>query len=132
MKASTDVTFQDFNEFWSYTKYLSGNQRNTLFLSLPPKEQNRLQTSYRQGGWEDLFMRNRIDNVIDGIKKEYNIDLLKIRARAISGKCTYIKLSDWKFIDEALSSYPSDHLSYILGGIKIEREGNMACLFFRK
>ena len=77
-------------------------------------------------------MRNRIDNVIDGIKKDFKIDMLKIRSRAIRGKCTYIKFDDWKWINEALSRYPSDNLKYILGNMKIEKEGEMACLFYKK
>jgi len=125
------VIFQDFNEFWTYTKDLSNNQRNTLFSSLTVKERRELETSYKEGGWEDLFMRNSIDSTIDTIKKEKGIDLLKIRSRAIRGKCTYINFSDWKYISEALFKYSVDHLKYVLGNMVIEKEGDMACLFYQ-
>ena len=131
MKSSCSI-FQDFNEFWTYTKYLSNNQRNTLFSSLSSKERRKLEKSYKQGGWEDLFMRNCIDSIIDGIKKDKEIDLLKIKSQAIRGKCTYIKYNDWKDINEALSKYSDDHLRYVLGNIIIEKEGDMACLFYKK
>jgi len=120
--------FQDFSEFWFYTKSLSGNQRNTLFTSLPSKEQHMLQLSYKKGGWEDLFMRNRIDNVIDGIKRDLDVDLLEIRVKALHGSCTYIKMDQWEWINEALSRYTEKHLKYILGNIKIEEDGKMVCL----
>jgi len=120
--------FQDFSEFWFYTKNLSKSQRNTLFTSLPSKEQHMLQTSYKTGGWEDLFMRNKIDNIIDGIKKDLDIDLLQIRVKALHGSCTYMKSSQWEWIDEALSRYTEKHLKYILGNIKIEKDGEMICL----
>jgi len=123
--------FQDFNEFWTYTKYLSDNQRNTLFASLTDKERRKLETSYKQGGWEDLFMRNSIDSIIDNIKEEKEIDLLKIRSQAIRGKCTYIRYTDWKDIDEALSKYATNHLRYVLGDIEVEKEGDMVCLFYK-
>ena len=125
---SVNKVFQDFSEFWFYTKNLSVSQRNVLFTSLPSKEQHMLQHSYKRGGWEDLFIRNRIDNVIDGIKKEMDIDLLDIRVKALHGSCTYIKLSQWEWIYGALSRYTDKHLNYVLGNIKIEKEGDMVCL----
>ena len=124
--------FQDFNEFWTYTKSLSNHQRNTLFSSLPSKERRKLETSYKQGGWEDLFMRNSIDSIIDNIKKEKEIDLLKIKSQAMRGKCTYIKYSDWKKINDSLSKYSTNHLRYVLGDILVEKEGEMVCLFYQK
>jgi len=123
--------FQDFNEFWTYTKSLSNNQRNTLFSSLTIKERHKLETSYKEGGWEDLFMRNCIDNIIDNIKKELKIDLLRIKSKAMDGKCTYIKFSDWKYINEALLKYSVDHLKYVLGNMIIEKEGDMVCLSYK-
>jgi len=78
--------------FWTYTKYLSNNQRNTLFSSLPSKERRKLETSYKQGGWEDLFMRNCIDSIIDDIKKDKKIDLLKIKSKANTWKMYIYKI----------------------------------------
>ena len=126
------AVFQDFNEFWTYTKCLSNNQRNTLFSSLPTKERHELELSYKKGGWEDLFMRNSIDTVIDSINKELKIDLLGIKSKAMCGKCTYVELSDWKYINETLLKYSVDHLKYVLGNMLIEKEGDMVCLSYKR
>jgi hypothetical protein len=117
--------FFDFHDFWSCTKRLEAQQRNRIFSSLSSKEQKRIEESYQQGGWEDCFMRNRIDNILDGIKKDFSIDMLYIKTKAIiEKKCTYIKQSEWQWISDVLSRYPEKHTMYVLGGIKAEDEGN--------
>jgi hypothetical protein len=121
--------FKDFGEFWSYTRPLSSEQRNTIFSSLPQKDQNKIKDSYDKGGWEDLFMRNKIDIVIDGIMKDFNIDLFMIKSRISKGKCYYMKKSQWEWINDIMSRYPEKHTKYVLGDIKVENiDENTVCL----
>lgn len=124
------VIFSSFEEFWHFTKRLDSHQRNKIFSSLPAKEQKRLTDLYKEGGWSDYFMHHRIENVLDGIKKDFDIDLLWIKTKAVVlHKCTYLKKSEWQWISDILGRYPSNLTYYVLGGIDVVQEkGDMVCI----
>jgi len=137
MKTSKELVdhFDGFQDYWHLVKSLNEFQRDTLFSSLPKDQQERLFKSFIDGGWEDLFMRNKLDKLVEDIKKEINQDLINIRCRLFMGKCHYMKLSEWKYIKDRLSECASKpkHLQYLLSGIKVELEGeDTVCLTFSK
>ena len=122
--------FTDFGDFWSCTKRLDSHQRNKIFSSLTEKEQKRLDNSYKIGGWEDCFMRNKVDNILDGIKKDFDVDMQWISARAVvQRKCFYMKKTVWNWISDILNRNNPKHTQYILGGIDVEDvDEKMVCI----
>jgi hypothetical protein len=64
-------TFKDFSEYWYYVKKLTKEQRDAIFNSLSSNQQEKLKSMYSDGGWEDLFIRDILDNILDGINKDY-------------------------------------------------------------
>lgn len=115
--------FENFQEFWKYTKFLEDFQRKILFSSLSAEDQKRIEASFKTGGWDDLFHRNKLDVALDEIKKDIDIDLLLIRARVLGGKSHYMKKSQWEYINDFLNTVSHGrHLEYILSGIKAEEE----------
>lgn len=137
MKEQKEIVdhFDGFQDYWQLTRNLEKFQRDILFDSLPKDQQKRLHKSYEDGGWEDLLMRNKLDATLAEIKKEVNQDLLAIRCRIFSGKCYYMKRSQWLYIQDRLAAVASKecHKEYVLGGIQAEIEGNdTVCLTLTK
>jgi len=120
MKKVKDMVFKDFSEFWSYTKLLNNYQRDILFSKLSSDEQKEIGKSYHDGYWEDLFMRNKIDDVVDGIEKDFGINLINLRIKILQGKSHYMKKSEWKFISDILAQYSYRHIKYLVDGISVE------------
>ena len=131
MKNVSDIIFKDFNEFWSYTKFLNSYQRDIIYSNLPQEERDLIGRSYHNGCWEDLFMRNKLDDIIDGLQKDFNINLIEIRIKVLKGKCHYMKKAEWNFINDILSSYPEKHTEYILGGVNVEDVDNKTICLIR-
>jgi len=119
---SSEVVFSDFAEYWHFVKSINKTQRDIIFNSLPADQQENLQSSYEDGGWEDIFMRNQIDKDIDNLKKDYNVDILSIRSKVLSGRSHFMKLSDWSIVNEIFGVYQSRHSDYVLGGLHAELE----------
>lgn len=112
--------FKDFGEYWHFAKFLSENQRDIIAKSLSKTEQKSLKTSYKNGGWEDLLMRNTCDYILELIKKQYNIDLLELRQKVISGQSQLVQKKFWNYINLYFDKCSWDHISYIFGGLNIE------------
>jgi len=113
--------FKNFAEFWHYTRYLSERQRDIIFHSLPVKQQTKLRRSFNTDGWEDLFLRNEIDHIVDSINKELKIDLISMRTRVLMGFSFYTKKSIWKYVQDVFANYGDIHTEYILGNLKSEK-----------
>lgn len=124
--------FKDFSEFWYYTKELSDNQRDIIFNSLPVKHQKAIQRAYHVGGWEDLFIRNEIDERIDKIKKEMKFDVIYMRCHVVMGKSYYIKKSLWQYINDLFCDFPDKHKQYIFGGIKYQEVNEQTILVLKE
>jgi len=114
------VIFKDFTEYWHFVKNVSKEQRDTIFNSLSSDQQKFLRERYQAGGWEDLFMRNTLDKMLDDLTKNYKIDLLSIRSKVISGKSYTIDKNKWTFVKDLFQDFDNFHISYIFGGIEIE------------
>jgi len=109
--------FKNFAEYWHLVKVLSGEQRRLLVDSLPPKEQRALQESYSKGGWEDLFMRNACDSILEAIKDSFSVDLLDLRMKILAGKPQLIQISFWDYVNHCFDDIPWEHIAYIFDGI---------------
>lgn len=116
----TESIFRDFEEFWFYTRSFSNVQRETLFQSLSDAEQKRLKHSFQNDGWEDLFMRNKIDRILDQVREQFGIDILQIKAKVANGRSHYMKKSEWDFITDILREHKDHHKFYALGGMRAE------------
>ena len=130
MKQKQQV-FKDFEEFWYHTRGLSERQRDVIFHSLPSPQQKKLQRSYRTGGWEDLFIRNQIDDIVNSIKRDMDFDLLYMRARVLMGKSYYMKKSLWQYINDVLGDFPDEQKQYVLGGITAQKVNSQVVLILK-
>ena len=122
--------FIDFEEYWQATKDMLEYEREDFFKSLPKSEQHKIKKSYEKGGWEDLFLRNKIDKIIDEVKTNKNIDLIAIRSKLIGGKSIFISRKDWEIIYALLFSTVTDkkHLHFIYSGIEVNVENENTLL----
>lgn len=116
--------FKNFQEFFSLTRPLSSIQRTKLLDSLPSKERNLLMKALYSEGWEDLFIRNELDNLIDTVKEDLGEDLILIRVQVLSGKAKKIRKSFWRYINDIFSPYSVKHKQYIFEGIKTVESGS--------
>jgi hypothetical protein len=123
--------FKNFAEYWFYAKCFTINQRDIILSNLPEKQREKLIKSYKEGGWEDLAMRNEIDKIIDSIKEKMGIDLLQIRCKIFSGKAVYIKKEEWEYISNIFKPFQNNHTNYILGGIGSENIDNQTTLLVK-
>jgi len=117
---SSQTIFKDFSEYWYYAKKLTKEQRDTIFNSLSSNQQKKLSSMYMEGGWEDVFMRDILDKMLDDLNKDYNINLLSIRIKVLKGKKQNIEKNKWALITEMFGDYDAKHTNYIFGGIKSE------------
>lgn len=112
--------FCDFIEYWHYAKYLSDDQRKIVFNSLSQDEQKSIEISYQRGGWDDVFRRNFIDDLLDQFKKKYKVDLLSIKAKVLRGSSVYMSRDSWENVNKELSKHDERHTNYCIGGIMAE------------
>lgn len=111
-----NLFFKDFSEYWHYTKSLTDKQRKVLHSSLPEKQRKQLEKSYKEGGWEDLFLRNRVDVLLDEILKEHDFDLLSIKIMVIKGKKIYVKKDFWNQIILKFKGIGGKHIHHVFSG----------------
>lgn len=114
--------FADFGEYWFFAKVLTENQRDIIFNTLSEEEQSHLKKSYKDGGWEDVLIRNQIDNLLDILLEKHNINFLKIKAKVSSGKSHYIKLKDWELIMDMFSAFDTQHTYFLFNHINAHQE----------
>jgi len=116
-----ETVFKDFEEYWSYAKLLTINQREIILSSLTTKQRKNLIYSYHNGGWEDLVMRNEIDMLVDAVEKEFNINLIYYRCKIMSGKSIPIRKIDWDHICSLFKKYKKGHTKHIFGNMRVEK-----------
>jgi len=116
--------FKNFQEFYFLTRPLSSLQRSKLMDSIPNQERKRLIKARSAEGWEDLFIRNEIDSLVDVIKEDFGEDLILLRIRILSGETKKVRKSFWKYITDIFSSYSLKDKWNVLEGIKIEPSGD--------
>jgi len=109
--------FKNFADYWFYAKFLSSDQREVILSNLSDDQRDALLESYKNGGWEDLVVRNEIDKLLEEVKCSLGIDMLEIRCKVLSGKSVYIKRSKWDYIIDIFGSFKPKHNNYILGNL---------------
>jgi len=126
-KRKPNKAFRNFSEYWHFVKNLPEHQRKLLVNSMSRTEQKALKSSYDDGGWEDLFMRNACDEILDVIKNHTKsesvtegIDLLDIRMKILSGRTQLMHQSLWTYVQNCFKGVPFDHIAYIFDGIIAE------------
>jgi len=112
--------FKNFAEYWCYAKWFTDHQRDIILSNLDDTQRKNLISSYKNGGWEDLVIRDELDKKIDMLKKSTGIDLLACRCKIMSGKSVHMKKDEWELIKEMFKNYKASHTYYVLGGIKTE------------
>lgn len=116
--------FRNFQEFFSLTRPLSSVQRIKLLESLPSRERQRLTQALHAEGWEDLFIRNELDQFLDTIKEDFNEDLVLMRIQVLSGQAKRVRKSFWTYVNDLFMPYSMVHKFYIFGGIKLLESGD--------
>jgi hypothetical protein len=112
------MVFKDFTEYWYFARYLSTEQRDTIYKSLSQKQQKLLSNSFKDGDWEDVFSRNVINELVVEFENQYKINLLAVKCKVIQGKSVYMPKQTWNDALELLSQFKPKHIIFILGGIK--------------
>lgn len=116
--------FKNFQEFYFLTRPLSSLQRSKLMDSIPNQERKRLIRARSAEGWEDLFVINEIDELIDVIKEDFGEDLILLRIKILSGETKKVRKSFWKYVTDIFSTYSLKDKWNILEGIKIVESGD--------
>ena len=116
--------FQNFQEFFSLTRPLSSVQRTKLLNSLPHKERQQLLKALDDEGWEDLLIRNELDELLNTIKIDFDKDLVLIRIQVLSGQKVEIKKTFWTYVNDLFNPYSMFHKKYIFDGIKTIEQGD--------
>ena len=111
--------FENFLDYWHYTRMLSENQKKVIYDNLPQEQRIKLEKSYETGGWNDVMMRNQLDNIVDQIKADSGYDLLKIRAKVFSGRSVYLPRKFWRKVIVDLKQYKDEDTQFIIGGLKV-------------
>ena len=119
-KKKVHKAFRNFAEYWHFVKNLPEYQRKLLVNSMSRSEQKSLKSSYDRGGWEDLFMRNSCDEILDEINKESGVDLLAVRFRVLSNKPQLMHKTLWTYINTCFDKIPWEHIAYVFDGIIVE------------
>ena len=115
-------TFKDFSEYWRFVKILTPEQIEIIRSEMSDAENSELVQSYIDGKWEDVFKRNKLNLILDEIKKELNHDMIAVRCRLMKGRSYYLSSEDWRKIVERIDIYDSKHSDYILGDIRAIRD----------
>jgi len=109
--------FNNFLEYWHYAKYFSEKQRKIFFDSIPKDQQEHIKTSYKNGGWDYVIKRNKINDLLDEFKKDYNFDLIDIRYKVLHNKSVFVSKNQWEIINTELKKYDSEYIDFAIGGI---------------
>jgi hypothetical protein len=107
----------EFPLYWHFVKVLSEEQRKTLAATLSKEEQLELLNSFKEGGWNHLFMRNACDQVLDQIKEKFGIDWLELRTKILKGKPQLVQKGFWNYLYSRFDQLDWDHISYIFDGL---------------
>ena len=119
---SNKTTFKSFTEFWHLTRSLTNQQQKILWASLSRREKRKLDISFYKGGWNDLFMRNVLDEKIDEVEKQTGINLLDLRVKILHGKSFHLTNDFWEYLRKTFEDYRPEALEYIFGGISFEED----------
>lgn len=117
-KKKNSFIFNDFKEYWYYSRSLDNIQKKNLYMEFPKKEQDNLIESYWEGYWDDVLCRDLINIFIDEVKEELGYDIVEIHNKIKKNKSVYLPRRDWEYIMKNLKKYSYRNVKYLLGDIK--------------
>jgi len=111
-----------FLSFWSQFKEQSLSKRRQYFESLSKKEQKNLIQSFYQDGWHIFFAKLHFDYLLNKFKKEFNIDLIDLRIKAIKyNKVFLIDRDIWEYMQKLVLEFNEYYdSSLVFGGLNID------------
>lgn len=114
-----------FGEWWSVFGCKSKTSRLDNYTSLSKSQQLALRRSFLEDGWCELFCQNHIDNLLDHIKRTYDIDLIDMRIKALKYKRVFlVEKHIWEDIENMILEYePLFNSDILFGGLKIRTWG---------
>lgn len=110
-----------FESFWLRVIDKDTPARHSYFCSLSKQEQSELVESFKKDGWDRLFIQIHIDNLLDKVKKQYGIDLIDLRIKAIRHRKVFLFDKEiWEDIESMFFEWV-DHfdIDIIFGGLKV-------------
>lgn len=110
--------FANFSDYWFYARHFTNKQIQAILRTLPPSQREAIETSYQKEGWEDLFLRNRLDAIVDEISEEFHWNLLHVRCLVLRGEVVYVKKPFWEYVNKKFKGFSPKHLFYIFGGYR--------------
>lgn len=106
-----------FGTWWSTFACKSEEERFTYYSSLPRRQQSALCQSFVKDGWSALFCQNYIDQSLDSIKRQYGIDLIDLRIKALKHRKVFlIDRIIWEEIENMILEYEPLFDSTVLFG----------------
>jgi len=114
-----------FKTYWDEYSAKTLEERREYFDSLNRLDRQHLLKSFFDEGWYDLFMQNLLEKSLDHIKRQYDIDLIDMRIKAVKdGKVFLIEKDAWNDIESEICQY-ADYCDtdVYFGGLLIESWG---------
>jgi hypothetical protein len=132
-KVSADVFPNGFPEWYHFTRCLTKQQRDVLFDSLTHPQREKITQTLHKGGWMDVVMRDRLNDFVDFVQREYGFNLIDIRCKVLKGKSVYLPKVVWDYISFELDEYMTQHRHFLVGGIRgvIQKKNNDVVLLVR-
>lgn len=111
-----------FLSFWSQFREQPLSNRRQYFESLSKQERVNLIQSFYHGGWHNFFVKIYIDYLLDEFKKEFGIDLIDLRIKAINHNRVFLIEKDtWDHIKELVLEFNNYYdSSLIFGGLNVD------------
>ena len=118
--------FKDFSEYLFFTKHLTSKQCHALSKAMSPSQRESLKADYKNGGWEDLLVRDKLDSLLEDVNEKYSCNLLDIRYLVLHGKKVYVNKKFWNHVTSVFGGFSAKNIHYILGGIKVTESDSNA------
>ncbi len=114
-----------FKLYWDEYSNRTTEERRQYFNSLDKADRQQLLKSFFDEGWYELFMQNLIDKSLDHIKRQFEIDLLDMRIKAVrEGKVFLISKEIWDAIEHEIFQYANCcNIDVYFGGLLVESWG---------
>lgn len=114
-----------FLEYWTSYRDKTLEERRIYFESLPKQHQASLLNSFFNEGWDRYFAQIYIDQILDLVKKNFNLDLVDLRIKALkSGRVFLIEKEIWDYIERELLEFQDYYNTDVLfGGLLISPWG---------
>jgi hypothetical protein len=112
-----ETIFESFDEFHFLTRNLNDFQKEKLLNSLSDKERMFL-CQFINKEENDISIINQVDYELDSIKARFDIDLISIRIKVLSGEVYKIRKDFWEYINiNLINKYSYFYIKHIFNGV---------------